>query len=453
MRYLVLVATLILSGVVFSQKTYQRSFGETGDEIIYAVCETFPDSGLAFVGTTDGFTDDKNKNIYMLKTDRSGQLEWSYVYGGTDSDVARDMKPTSDGGFIVVGNSTSWGAGEKDVYLLKLDKKGDVEWSYTYGGEQYDYGFSVIQCLDGGYMVAGETSSFGRGSEGYLIKVDALGSLQWSKTYGGSGTDFAFDLAELEDGFVFGMQTNSHGAGKFDQAVVKVDKEGVIQWYRTYGGKSDDNGFDLLKTKDGGFVLTGSTLSYGKGREDFYLIKMDKKGDIEWGRTYGEEGFDQCQSVTETDEGYVMCGISNSFLGLEYGNDIYVVRINAKGIVKWSKTFGGDFEDYVLDISRCSDGDLILGGQSYSFNGRDDPDMYVVKFSDKLKSESCEHSNVVTIMIKQKFMTSKINENGLDAATVKGNCETVKLEVLTAENIICLDGNQIIQSRKRTDLK
>ena len=453
MKNIAFFIVVFVVSLAFSQKTYQRSFGESGDEIIYAVAESYPDSGLAYVGTTNGFTEDANKNIYMLKTSRSGELEWSFVYGGSDSDVARDMKPAKDGGFIVVGNTTSWGAGEKDVYLLKLDKNGVVEWAYAYGGEHYDYGFSVIQCLDGGYMVAGETSSYGRGSDVYLLKVDALGTVQWSNVYGGSGTDFAFNLAELEDGFVVALQTNSYGAGNFDEAILKLDKVGNVQWFKTYGGKKDDLGFDLLLTSDGGFALAGSTLSYGKGREDFYMVKADRKGDIEWSRTYGEVGFDQCQAITETDDGYVLCGISSSFQGLEYANDIYVVRINDKGIVKWSKTFGGNFDDYVLDIVRSGDDDLVLGGQTSSFNGRDDPDMYVVKFSDKLKSVSCEHSNVVTIMIKQKFLSSKIDASAKKVETIKTDTETVKLEVLTAENIICIDGTQVIQSRSRLDSK
>jgi hypothetical protein len=186
-------------------------------------------------------------------------VRFAKTYGGTDWDKARSVRQTSDGGYIVAGYTNSFGAGGYDFFLIKTDAYGNVQWAKTYGGTDNDWALSVQQTYDGGYIVAGLTSSFGMGGyDFFLIKTDENGNIQWAKTYGGTNEDWAYSVRQTSDGgYIVAGYTGSFGAGGYDFFLIKTDENGNIQWAKTYGGTDNDWARSVQQTYDGGYIVAG----------------------------------------------------------------------------------------------------------------------------------------------------------------------------------------------------
>lgn len=211
---------------------------------------------------------------------------WDNTYGGRGRDWGQSVIQTSDGGYILVGRTSSFGKGKDDVYLVKADRIGKEQWSRTYGGRKFDMGFSVQETSDGGFIIVGSTSSFGKGYyDVYLIKTNESGYVEWSETFGGKDDDWGFSVKEtLDNGYIIAGWTASFGSGKDDVYLIKTDAYGNEEWSNTYGGRDFDLGFSVQQTEDGGYIIVGWTSSFGKGRGDVYLIKTDEKGSKEWSK-------------------------------------------------------------------------------------------------------------------------------------------------------------------------
>jgi hypothetical protein len=210
-------------------------------------------------------------------------ISFAKTYGGTNYDKAYSVRQTSDGGYIVAGYTTSFGAGWSDFFLIKTDANGNVQWAKTYGGTRWDYASSVQQTSDGGYIVAGGTYSFGAGWDDdiFLIKTDANGNIQWAKTYGGASGDGAMSVQQTSDGgYIVANYTLSFGAGWLNIFLIKTDANGNVQWAKTYGGTVWDMPFSVQQTSDGGYIVAGATASFGAGSADIFLIKTDANGNI-----------------------------------------------------------------------------------------------------------------------------------------------------------------------------
>jgi hypothetical protein len=261
------------------------------------------------------------------------------TYGGSGDDIGSSVQQTTDGDYIVAGSTYSFGTGSSDVYLIKTDPSGDTLWTRTYGGSDIDYGYSVLQTTDGDYIVAGETQSFGAGpGDVYLIKTDPSGDTLWTRTYGGNGHDWGQSVQQTTDGgYIVSGQTNSFGPGQADVYLIKTDAVGDTLWTRTYGGSGRDYGSSVQQTTDGGYIVAGGTYSFGTGGKDVYLIKTDPSGDTLWTRTYGGSGDDIGSSVQQTtDGGYIVAGRTDSFGAGGY--DVYLIKTDPDGLV-------GTYED------------------------------------------------------------------------------------------------------------
>jgi len=267
--------------------------------------------------------------LFVGSVGASSEL-WSQSYGGTEDDLASSLVATSDGGYIMTGYTGSFGAGGTDVWLVKTDENGDVEWSQTYGGAQNDRGESVQQTSDGGYLIAGEKSG-----DFWLIKTDSNGYVTWNKTYGGNGGDHGVSLIQTSDGgYAIAGYTSSFGAGDNDGWLVKTNPGGDMKWNYTYGGSESDIFWAVQQTVDGGYIMAGNTRSFGIGVfgiSSGWLVKTDGDGNLLWNRTYGGEVADGARSVVETsDGGYVFAGLTSS---IGAGNsDFWLVKTDAQGI-------------------------------------------------------------------------------------------------------------------------
>jgi hypothetical protein len=211
-----------------------------------------------------------------------GDTLWTRTYGGAGEDYAFSARQTADSGFIICGTTYSYGAGLSDIYLIKTDAAGDTEWTRTFGGAEHEHGHSVLQTADSGYVICGITHSTGAGgADVWLIRTDSRGDTLWTRTFGGDSGDFGHSVAQTADrGFILCGQTASFGAGNYDAWLIKTDSLGDTLWTRTFGGGSDDVGYSVQPTTDGGYIIAGMTKSLGAGGADFYLIKTDSSGSV-----------------------------------------------------------------------------------------------------------------------------------------------------------------------------
>lgn len=351
---------------------------------------TNPENGKSIIQTSDGsyaaagYTTSfgaGNYDMYIVKLDKSGGISWIRTIGGTNVDLANSIIQTSDGGYAVVGNTRSYGAGSDDVYVVKLDAAGNILWTKTIGGSDIDYGYSIVQTSDGGYVIAGETLNYGAGlGDIYVVKLDGSGNKLWTKTVGGTKEDRAYSMTKTSDGgFAICGYTVSFGSGNTDVYIVKLDGTGNLLWSKVVGGTNYETGYSIIQASDGGYAVAGYSSSYpGGGNSDFYVIKLDGSGNVSWKKTYGGAQEEWSYSIVQSnDGGYVVGGHSETYGGLNYP-DMLAVKIDGSGNLQWARSTGGSGNDVCNSVVKSSDGGYGLLGNTNSF-GAGDFDMYFVK--------------------------------------------------------------------------
>jgi hypothetical protein len=257
---------------------WDKVFGGTSKDVAYCVRQT-TDGGYIIAATTLSMGD-YNGDFWLIKTDSDGNKVWDKIFGGTDVESATSVLQTADGGYIMTGCTQSYGAGGEDVWLLRTDSSGNKLWDKTYGGTDFDSANSVIATKDGGYIIAGYTFSYGAGGEdGWIIKTDASGNKLWDKTYGGVNDDSFSSVKQTSNGrYLFCGIYDSSIAYNSDMWLIKTDASGKKLLDKKYGGDKNDFGVAVFLTADNGYLLAGNTLSYGDGYGDAWLIKTDTNG-------------------------------------------------------------------------------------------------------------------------------------------------------------------------------
>jgi len=319
--------------------------------------------------------------LFVLCASLTLNAQWARTYGGSDLDRAFFIQQTSDGGYITAGYTASAGAGISDFWILKLSLAGVIEWQYAYGGSGEDVAYAVQETSDEGYIIAGYTYSFGVGESDYwILKLDSEGDVEWEFTYGGIGDDAAYAIQETSDGgYIVAGYTHPFGAPISDTWILKLTSEGDIEWQHIYGGAGSDKAYSIQETSDGGYIVAGSTQYLSTMDLDFWVLKLTSVGFFEWQRIYGGLGDDVAYFIQETsDEGFIVAGDSNSFGNKQ--SELWVLKLTSIGQIEWESIYGGSDNDYLNSIKETSDGGYVVIGNTYSF-GAGDSDILALKLS------------------------------------------------------------------------
>ncbi len=378
-KILVIIVLLYFTSFLSLNAQWARTYGGSEDDYAFSIQQT-SDGGYVVAGVTDSFFD-KSGDIWILKLASDGTIEWQKTYGRDLGDGAYSIQQTSDGGYVVAGYYPSVGW---NIWVLKLSSDGNIEWQKYYRGN-YDgeRGRSIQQTTDGGYIVVGDPVHWDQPESDYDISVSKLasnGDIEWYKTYRGSENDHAYSIQQTTDGgYVVAGETESFGAGNTDIWILKLASDGTIEWQKTYGGYASDGANSIRQTVDGGYVVAGQSNSFGAGISDIWVLKLASDGTVEWQKAYGGSQKDEAYSIQQTsDGGYVVAGQTSSFGAGSI--DIWVLKLASDGTVEWQKTYGGYASDAAGSIQQTVDGGYVVAGFTNTY-GVGKPDILILKLS------------------------------------------------------------------------
>jgi hypothetical protein len=362
------------------QQEWNHTFGGVSLDIGTGV-KPVAGGGYIIAGTKDLTGYYTAGDCWLTKTDSDGNPEWEKTYGGTNCDATEDVWQTSDGGFIIVGTTNSFGAGNFDMWLIKTDGNGTELWNRTYGGRKMDYGTSVQQTSDGGYIISGFTSSYGMGgNDAWLVKTDNYGNMEWNKTFGDLFRDEYFMCVQQtqDRGYIAAGGNDLDDNGNSDMFIVKLNSSGTQEWKKLIGSPYLDDCLWITQTFDGGYILTGQSSQARFQPEDLSLFKIDHNGNEEWRKYYGGPYFDTGTAIEQTkDNGYIITG---GFTVNEYEiMDAVLLKTDSTGNEEWRATFGGVESDMCLEVHQTEDEGYIVTGFTNSY-GEGGQEIWLVKF-------------------------------------------------------------------------
>ena len=377
---------------------WQRVQNGSGSDIANSVEQTL-DGGYIVAGTKQYFIDDlskKDRSDYMIvKYTSGGVVEWQKLCGGGLDDLAHSVQQAADGGYMIVGRTTSSdrditkNKGAWDCWLVKLNLVGTIEWQNTYGTAGTEGASSIIRTLDGGYIIAGWSNpndsnvyTWKGGYDYWILKLGVNGAIEWQKSIGGSADDFAQSIQQTSDGgYIVAGYTSSNDKhvsgfkGKTDYWIVKLNSSGSIEWEKTFGGSLLEYARSIKQTNDGGYIVAGYTSSidgdvtYNHGKGDCWILKLRQDGSIEWQKSFGGSGEDDANSVLQTDDGgYIVAGYTESNDGdvirKDKFRDSWLVKLSPSGMMEWQMNLGGRYNDYedARSIQQTNDGGYIVAG-------------------------------------------------------------------------------------------
>lgn len=345
-------------------------YGGSETEKAYCVQQT-DDGSYIIAGYTNSFGTG-NRDYYLIKIDTDGDTLWTRTYGGPDDEWGRSVQQTEDGGFIIggyVGNNLEE---NYDFFLVKTDSNGDTLWTRTYGGSDLDKAYSVQQTNDGGYIIGGRTGIYtnpGYLWDAYLVKTDADGDTIWTRTFGESdGWDWIESVCQTDDGGYVAVGVSDYVHNETANVfLIKLDADGDSVWAHTYGGEDMDYGYSVEQTADGGFIIGGQTGSFGPAYYySGYLVKTDAEGNELWSRTYAyqESWKNKIRSVRQTsDEGYIIAAHLVDYFGIYSECDAYFFKTDNIGNIIWETVFADSFHQITMEsICQNDDGSYISCG-------------------------------------------------------------------------------------------
>ncbi len=376
-RYLLMICGVLLSSSLYA-KTEAITFAKT-----YGMDEH--DSAKSVIAVKDGFLVigeieyDLNSryDMYLLKLDKFGNKVWSKAIGGKNDDKGSSLIETKDG-YIAVGTTESFGGDRSSIYVVNISKNGESRWQRALysNDDSYYYGTSIARS-EKGYKVVGwedKVKFFGSDVYGYVCDIDLDGDRFKTKRYGGDDDDRLFDVLKVDDGYIMVGETDSIGNDGLNAYVVKVDNKSKLVWDRAYGWDYDERANAIALAKNG-YIVVGMTKSDRDRRKQIYVFKIDTNGRVIWRKTFGGKGDDEAFDIVADKDGYVIVGVTKSDLRRQ--NDVYAIKINEKGKILWSRTYGGKEDDFAYGVDKTEDGYIIVG-KTESF-GKRRSDAYIIK--------------------------------------------------------------------------
>lgn len=400
-------------GIQPSEINFVKTLGGSKNESAQSVTATL-DGGyivLGYTQSTDGDISDKQHedfDYWVLKFDAQDQLQWQKTFGGLNDDKGEHIIQTTDGGYALIGSSNSSDGdvqenfGGQDFWILKLDPNGNILWQKTYGFQGADNGLHLTQTSDQGFIVSGVIDVTASGGEGntsrlseqrhaggdyWVLKLDSLGELEWSRYFGGNFTETAEGVIETEDNsyIIVGGSDSAdtditNNLGSYDFWVIKISSSGDLIWEKSFGGSQIDEARAIVATDDGNYIIVGDTrssdtnISNNNGAADLWLIKVSPSGDLLWEKTIGGSNFDVARYIIKSqNQGFLLVGSSRSsdidVSNNQGQNDAWILKVDVNGNLLWEQSIGGSNIDFAYSIAQLNDGSIIATGDSTSNDG------------------------------------------------------------------------------------
>jgi hypothetical protein len=383
---------------------WQKSFGGSSTDAVISLSKS-ADGGYYLGNLSSSSNGDISnphgiEDYWIVKTDANGNLQWEKSYGGNSGDWLREIYSTDDGGAILSGYSSSTNgnvtsnSGGEDYWIVKINSTGDIIWEFSFGGSLEDRCLSIDKTSDNGFILGGYSNSINgdvTGNNGlsdfWVVKINSEGVLDWAKSYGGTGQDRANKIQTTNDGgfIVVGYSSSSDGDisvnnGISDFWIIKLDVNGNLQWEKSYGGTQSEAARSVEQTSDGGYIVCGETssldgnVSINHGIEDAWIIKLSATGDLEWEKTIGGGDYDIANFIEPTEDGHYIIGgatfsVDQDMTGNNGAGDGWLVKLNSSGSIVWLTFFGGSSYDDINSVVTTTDGGLLLGGTNFSTDG------------------------------------------------------------------------------------
>lgn len=373
-----LVFFLLCNGMIATGQYFEKSFGYDYYDVSNIALE-IADMNFMIFGSSRPDINAK-MDAYLAKIDAGGDTLWSRRYGGSQEDVGSGLVKASDEGYLLAVTNSSVKPGNYDIQLIKVNDTGDTLWTRIYGGPATDYAHCLNTTSDGGYVVMAHTLSYGNGSlDFYLLRLNQSGDTLWTKTYGGTASDWGACVQQTADGgFILAGDTYSRGDDDGDAYLIKTNSDGDTLWTGVYGGDNYDRAFHVIQTNDMGYLISGVTRSFGIEEGNCYLVKTNETGDTLWTRVIegSRTGSLSC-AVQVSDGSYIVMG--SIIVDEEMSGDILLSKIDASGNTVWTRYFGGAEYDKGNTFIITTDDGYFITGFTESFEANKDYDFYLIK--------------------------------------------------------------------------
>jgi hypothetical protein len=393
--------------IILGVLDFTTTMGGSKNDVYKSIANT-TDGGYVILGYTQSKDGDistkltEDFDFWVLKFSADNTLLWSKTFGGSKDDRGEDIITTKDGGFALLGysqstdNDVTSNAGSKDFWVLKLTSSGTLSWQKNFGFLGSDYGTTLLETNDNGYLITGVldvTASNGQGNSRstqkhaggniWAIKLNNSGDLEWSKYYGGSSTDTPLGVVKtIDNGFIIAGSSDSadgditNNKGGYDFWILKIEANGTVVWGKNFGGSEIDEASAITQTNDGNFIVVGDTRSSDKdvsnnnGAADLWMLKISQEGILIWEKTFGGTSFDVGRSISRTqDNGFIISGSSRSLdanFNNQGQNDALIIKVDSEGNIVWQETAGGREIDFLYDAIELNNKTIIAVGESSS---------------------------------------------------------------------------------------
>jgi gliding motility-associated-like protein len=422
---------------LLAQTVFERALGGTGNDSGYGV-SLLPDGNyLVLASTTNSGAG--GQDISLTKTNANGEILWSKTYGGSSDEYPGMVIPTNDGGLVIVGTTYSFGSGDRDIYVIRTDAAGNLQWSKVYGGNYTERGFVIRQLLDGNFIVGGSEQSNGAGQyDVFIMKINANnGSIIWSRNIGGSLSDTLTDIVLLDgDELLVSGSTSSTIGSDYDFYVARLNASGNLIWHKQIRTDEQEHLFGIFPTTDGGYLCFGHIFLT---TWDILAVKLNSAGNIVWAKRYDAGGSDYVNDAIQTTDGNYVTSCFTTSAG-NGGNDILLVKFEPDGNVIWAKTYGGagDENDPFMPgsmVQQTADNGFLIGAQTNSF-GSGGMDIYLIKTDDNGNTNNC-YQTEFNYNVYNLDVISVTSDLDFSAGTIASNANTVVANYNMTNQLIC----------------